>query len=243
MTLYYQPKICMASGQIMGFEALARWFHPRDGMIRPDIFIGVAESTGMIRAVSSWVLTSVLQQLAQWRESGLRLPVAINLSPRNLQDAGLLESLERFCTHWQLERGMLEVEVTENAIAENAEQARASLLQLRALGIPVFIDDFGTGYSSLSTLKTLPFSAVKIDKSFVLEMLEDRDAATIVRTTIKLAHDMDLTVIAEGVENEAMWIELKELGCDAGQGFYMGKPMPENEVTQWLATSNWGIPQ
>ncbi|MDO8864039.1 EAL domain-containing protein [Haliea sp. E1-2-M8] len=243
LTLYYQPKISMASGQIVGFEALARWFHPRDGMIRPDIFIGVAESTGMIRAVSSWVLTSVLQQLAQWRENGLRLPVAINLSPRNLQDAGLLESLERFCTHWQLERGMLEVEVTENAIAENAEQARASLLQLRALGIPVFIDDFGTGYSSLSTLRTLPFSSVKIDKSFVLEMLEDRDAATIVRSTIKLAHDMDLTVIAEGVENEAMWNELKDLGCDAGQGFYMGKPMPENEVTKWLATSNWGIPQ
>ncbi|QIB66798.1 putative bifunctional diguanylate cyclase/phosphodiesterase [Kineobactrum salinum] len=243
LTLYYQPKISMASGRIIGFEALARWIHPKDGMIRPDVFIGVAESTGMIRAVSSWVLDTVLQQLAQWRESGLHLPVAINLSPRNLQDAGLLESLERFCTHWQLEHGMLEVEVTENAIAENVEQARASLLRLRALGIPVFIDDFGTGYSSLSTLKTLPFSAVKIDKSFVIDMLEDRDAAAIVRSTIKLAHDMELAVIAEGVESEAIWIELKEFGCDIGQGFYMGKPMPENEVVRWLATSRWGMPQ
>ncbi|MFO7553396.1 MAG: EAL domain-containing protein [Haliea sp.] len=241
LMLYYQPKIAMASGQIVGFEALARWFHPQDGMIRPDIFIGVAESTGMIRSLSNWVLATVLQQLAQWRALGLRLPIAINLSARNLQDAGLLESIERFCTHWQLERGMLEVEVTENAIAENAEQARASLLRLRALGIPVFIDDFGTGYSSLSTLKTLPFSAVKIDKSFVIEMLEDRDAASIVRSTIKLAHDMELTVIAEGVENAAMWTELKALGCDTGQGFYMGKPMPENEVAQWLATSKWGM--
>ncbi len=241
LTLYYQPKISMASGRIVGFEALARWFHPTDGMIRPDIFISVAESTGMIRAVSSWVLTTVLRQLAEWRDQGLRLPIAINLSPRNLQDTGLMESLERFSTHWQLERGMLEVEVTENAIAENAEQASASLRRLRALGVPVLIDDFGTGYSSLSTLKTLPFSAVKIDKSFVIDMLEDRDAAAIVRSTVKLAHDMELTVIAEGVETDAVWAELKDMGCDAGQGFYMGKPMPENEVAQWLATSGWGL--
>lgn len=241
LTLYYQPKISMASGRIIGFEALARWFHPTDGMIRPDIFIDVAESTGMIRAVSNWVLETVLQQLAQWRDQGLRLPVAINLSARNLQDARLLESLERFCSHWQLEPGMLEVEVTENAIADNIEQARANLFQLRAMGIPVFIDDFGTGYSSLSTLKTFPFSAIKIDKSFVLEMLKDKDAAAIVRSTITLANEMGLSVIAEGVETDTMWTVLKDMGCDAGQGFYMGKPMPDNEVMNWLATSSWGL--
>ncbi len=243
LTLYYQPKISMASGQIVGFEALARWFHPWDGMIRPDVFIAVAEATGMIRALSSWVTETALRQLSQWRELGVRLPIAINLSPRNLQDAMLLESMERSFSRWQLERGMLEIEVTENAIAENTEQVGANLLRLGDLGIPVFIDDFGTGYSSLSTLKALPFSAVKIDKSFVLEMLDDKDAAAIVRATIKLAHDMELTVIAEGVENAAVWDALKDLGCDSGQGFYMGKPMPEDEVTKWLATSSWGLRQ
>ncbi len=240
LMLYYQPKICMVSGQVVGFEALARWLHPREGLIRPDVFIGVAETTGMIHGVSAWVLATALEQLAKWRDQGIHMPIAINLSPRNLQDTGFLTSLGRLCGQWHLERGMLEIEVTENAIEENFEQARGSLSWLRDLGIPVYIDDFGTGYSSLSNLKTLPFSALKIDKSFVLEMLEDRDAAAIVRSTIKLAHDMELAVVAEGVESEAIWTELKGLGCDIAQGFYMGQPMPADEAAHWLATSQWG---
>lgn len=136
---------------------------------------------------------------------------------------------------------MLELEITESAVMADPASALEVLSRLRSFGIPLYIDDFGTGYSSLSYLKKLPVTAVKIDKSFVADMLDDADSASIVRSTITLAHDMGLTVVAEGVENEATWAKLKTLGCDAAQGYYMGRPMPAEQINEWLNESPWGL--
>lgn len=241
LTLYYQPKISMASGRVIGFEALARWFHPEDGMIPPDVFIPIAENTGMIRRLTQWVLETVCQQLAHWRHTGVELPVAFNLSARNLHDPRLLNTLNSLANAWGLKADMLEIEITESAIMEDPEAAVAILSRIRGtLGVQLYIDDFGTGYSSLVALKKQPVSALKIDKSFVIDMLENKDSAVIVQSTITLAHQLGLTVVAEGVENEGVWQALQALGCDFGQGYHMGRPMPADQVTVWLRESPFG---
>lgn len=241
LELYYQPKISMRSGHVNGFEALARWSHPTHGMIPPDEFIALAERTGMIRALTDWVLASALRQSSALRQAGIHLPIAVNLSAFNLQDPHLLGKIQEMCAACCMEKGMLELEITESAVMADPVGALEILSRLRDLGIPLYIDDFGTGYSSLSYLKKLPVATIKIDKSFVADMLDDTDSASIVRSTITLAHDMALTVVAEGVEDEAVWAQLKALGCDAGQGYYMGRPMPASQVEAWLNDSPWGL--
>lgn len=241
LELYYQPKICMRSGHVNGFEALARWSHPSHGMIPPDEFIALAERTGMIRTLTDWVLASALRQSTALRQAGIQLPIAVNLSAFNLQDPHLLEKIQAMCAACNMEKGMLELEITEGAVMADPVGALDILTRLRDLGMPLYIDDFGTGYSSLSYLKKLPVATIKIDKSFVSDMLDDADSASIVRSTITLAHDMALTVVAEGVEDEAVWAQLKALGCDAGQGYYMGRPMPGSQVEAWLNESPWGL--
>jgi len=241
LQLYYQPKISMQSGAVSGLEALARWPHPAYGMVSPDEFIPLAERTGMIRTLTDWVLEAALRQSHIWRQAGIRLPIAVNLSACNLQDPQLLSKIQRLCTTWSTEQGMLELEITESAIMTDPAGALEVLSRLRAFGIPLYIDDFGTGYSSLNYLKKLPVDTMKIDKSFVGDMLDDADSASIVRSTITLAHDMDLTVVAEGVENEAVWTQLKALGCDTAQGYYMGRPMSVEQIETWLNESPWGM--
>ncbi|TVO69707.1 bifunctional diguanylate cyclase/phosphodiesterase [Sedimenticola selenatireducens] len=241
LELYYQPKISMRSGHVNGFEALARWSHPTHGMIPPDEFIALAERTGMIRAITDWVLASALRQLTTLRQAGIHLPIAVNLSAINLQDPRLLDKIQEMCAACNMEKGMLELEITESAVMADPVGALEILSRLSDLGMPLYIDDFGTGYSSLSYLKKLPVATIKIDRSFVADMLDDADSASIVRSTITLAHDMALTVVAEGVEDEAVWAQLKALGCDAGQGYYMGRPMPASEVERWLHESPWGL--
>lgn len=246
LELYFQPKIAMQAGCICGFEALARWPHPVHGMVSPGEFIPLAERTGMIAALTDWALEAALQRLHAWREAGIRLPIAVNLSASTLQDPQLLDRIETLRAAWSSGEGMLELEVTESAIMTDPDAALDVLSRLRSLGIPLHIDDFGTGYSSLSYLKRLPVSAVKIDRSFVADMLDDAGSASIVRSTITLAHELGLKVVAEGVEDAPAWEDLRALGCDVAQGFYMGKPMPAEEVTAWLETSPWGgvdIPQ
>ncbi|MDT8383745.1 MAG: EAL domain-containing protein [Gammaproteobacteria bacterium] len=241
LELYFQPKVSMVRGRVIGFEALTRWSHPTHGWISPDEFIPLAERTGMIRALSDWVLETTLRQLHAWGQAGIRLPVAVNLSAHNLQDPLLLDKVEALCASWALEPGLLEMEITESAMMADPAGALAVLLRLRALGIPLYIDDFGTGYSSLSYLKKLPVTALKIDKSFIDDMLDDAESESIVRSTITLAHELGLSVVAEGVEDAAVWARLRAHGCDAAQGYYMGRPMPVAQVEAWLQESPWGI--
>lgn len=241
LELFYQPKICMASGSVLGFEALARWFHPEDGFIPPDVFVRVAEQTGMIHRLSRWVLETAAQQLQLWQQKEIHLPVAVNLSPQDIHDSGLCDFIAELVTRWQLEPGTLEIEITESAILEDPEFAFQQLTRLRAMGISLYIDDFGTGFSCLGSLKKLPFNAIKIDKSFVIDMLKNTDAKVIVNSTVALAHGLNLSVVAEGVETAEVWDALKGLGCNSAQGYLMAKPMAADAVDVWLGESSWGI--
>ncbi len=230
---YYQPKIDMKTGRICGVEALARWNHPQFGAVTPDEFIRLAEHTGLIHTLTYRVLETAVRQARAWRDIGLPVPIAANLSAFNLRDAGLLGKIESLVAAWGIEFDQLELEITETAIMEDPVGALDVLTKLGAMGISLSIDDFGTGYSSLSYLHKLPVNTIKIDKSFVIPMLSDKDSAVIVRSTIALAHDLGLKVVAEGVENEASWLHLSELGCDVAQGYYIGRPMPAAEFERW----------
>jgi len=234
LELYFQPKIDIRTGKVCGVEALARWSHPQHGMLSPSEFIPLAEHTGLIHPLTEWALETAMRQAHDWQEAGIKIPVAVNLSARNLRDPRLLEKIKERGQAWAIEPGMLELEITESAIMEDPAGALDMLTQLHEQGMPIFVDDFGTGYSSLSYLQKLPVDALKIDKSFVVDMLVNKDSEVIVRSTIKLAHDLGLKVVAEGVEEEAMLIRLKTLGCDVAQGFYFGQPMSEGRFRDWL---------
>lgn len=234
LVLHYQPKIDMRTGQVCGAEALVRWLHPQQGMIPPDAFISLAERTGLIKPLTDWVVEAALRQSSSWRQAGLALPVAVNLSARNLRDAELLDKMKQLFTAWGTDAGGLELEITESAIMDDPDGALGILTSLSDLGIVLFIDDFGTGYSSLGYLQRLPVNAIKIDKSFVIDMLANADSAAIVRATIVLAHDLGLKVVAEGVEDQAMWDRLAALGCDVAQGYHISKPLPAEQFKAWL---------
>ncbi|BAU49833.1 diguanylate cyclase [Sulfurifustis variabilis] len=234
LLLYYQPKVDVRTAKPCGVEALTRWRHPQQGMIRPDEFITLAEQTGLIAPLTEWVLETAIRQVHAWQEDGMRLPVAVNLSARNLLDATLPDKIKALCAKWGIKKGLLELEITESMIMADPARALALVTRLHKLGIPLYIDDFGTGYSSLGYLKKLPVDAIKIDKSFVLDMLMSKDSATIVRSIISLAHALGLKVVAEGVENENIWKKLQALRCDAAQGYYFGRPLALEELTGWM---------
>ncbi|HSS63951.1 MAG TPA: EAL domain-containing protein [Gammaproteobacteria bacterium] len=234
LILHYQPKVDMRDGRVCGAEALVRWSHPERGLIPPNVFIPIAEHTGLIKPVSDWVVKAALHQASDWHRAGLALPIAVNLSARNLRDAGLLGNLERLFAESGAETDWLEIELTESAVMEDPEGAMETLNSLSELGIRLFVDDFGTGYSSLAYLQKLPVNAVKIDKSFVANMLENSDSAAIVRSTIDLAHDLDLEAVAEGVENQIVWDRLAPIGCDVAQGYHIARPLPPEQFKRWL---------
>ncbi|MBI3898031.1 MAG: EAL domain-containing protein [Gammaproteobacteria bacterium] len=234
LTLFYQPKINMRDNSVCGAEALVRWMHPSRGMIPPDDFIGLAEHTGLIKPLTDWVIGAALRQSVAWRESGMPLPIAVNISARTLHDKELIYLIDQQCAAWRADPEWLEIEITEGAVMFDPEAALAILKRISGMGIPLFIDDFGTGYSSLSYLKKLPVDAVKIDKSFVMDMLTNNDSAAIVRSTVGLAHDLDLKVVAEGIESEAVWQQLAALGCDTAQGYYISKPLPADKFKDWM---------
>lgn len=235
LVLHYQPKIDVQTGRICGLEALVRWHHPTKGMIPPDAFIPLAEQTWLIKPLTEWVLKTALRQTMVWHKSGWKLPVAVNLSAKNLHDESLVKNIEQLIAETGAEPWWLELEITEGAVMDDPEHALRTLNQLSAMGIILYIDDFGTGYSSLRYLNELPVDAVKIDKSFVLNMLDQPGAAAIVRSTISLAHDLGLRVVAEGVENEEMWTRLVTLKCDSAQGFYFSKPLPADKCLEQFA--------
>ena len=234
LVLHYQPKIDLSTGGLEGVEALVRWQHPIRGLIAPDQFIAVAEQAGLIDALSQWVLRAALRQCRAWRRGGLDIPVAINLSPRNLHDQRLPDTIAELLAQHELPPHLLGVEITESTLMADPARALDVLTRLRDMGIRVAIDDFGTGHSSLAYLKRLPVAELKIDRSFIRDMVSDEGDRLIVRTTIELAHSFGLRVVAEGVEDDLTKHLLTELGCDVGQGFHLSFPLPGPEVTHWL---------
>jgi EAL domain-containing protein (putative c-di-GMP-specific phosphodiesterase class I) len=236
ITLHYQPKADLASQQVTGVEALARWEHRRYGLMPPDEFIPIAEHTGLIGMLTDHVLESALRQCKSWRQLGFALNVAVNLSVRSLMDRDLPDRVGAVLAEVGLPAGALTLEITEGTIMADPVRTLEVLHRLAAMGITLSIDDFGTGYSSLSYLKRLPVHEVKIDKSFVHHMVTDDDDQVIVRSVVDLARNLRLTVTAEGVEDAATWDRLAELGCDSIQGYYVSKPLAPAAFTDVLMT-------
>ncbi len=241
LLLYYQPKVDMHRRRIVGVEALVRWRHPQKGFMQPAMFIPMAEETGLIHAFTAWVLNEGARQASLWREHGVDLVTSVNLAARNLTEADLPERIHDVVKRYGLPPDRFMLEITETGMMADPERARDMLCRIHDMSIPLSIDDFGTGYSSLTYLKDLPVDELKIDQSFVCAMLRDEGSKTIVRATIQLAHNLGLEVTAEGVEDEDSWRMLASMGCDKAQGYYMGRPMPSEELEQWLRKSPWGI--
>ncbi|MBI3777560.1 MAG: EAL domain-containing protein [Gammaproteobacteria bacterium] len=234
LDLYYQPQINLHTNKVSGVEALLRWKHPQRGMIPPDEMIPIAEQTGLIKPLTMWVLNNALHQCDVWRRKGFDLSVAVNLSVWNLQDPMLTDEIRAIFSTWNIPPSCLELEITESAMMANPELALEVLTSLHAMGVRLAVDDFGTGFSSLAYLRKLPVDSLKIDKSFVIGMAKEDNDATIVRSTVELAHNLGLSVVAEGVENEQVLGLLAKHGCDTAQGYFLGRPMPLSEITQYL---------
>lgn len=234
LTLYYQPQLDMRSGQVKSVEALLRWFHPRHGQVPPELVIELAEQTGLIGSLTSWVVDSALAQVRMWREQRIELNVALNLSVQNLHDEELANNLRDKLDRAGVPSDALTLEITEGAMMANPRRAVETLSRLDSMGIRLSIDDFGTGFSSLAYLKQLPVDELKIDKSFVLDLEHNKNDEAIVRATIGLAHSLELEVVAEGVESRTSWQLLEELGCNFAQGYYMTRPLSALELEQWL---------
>jgi len=241
LVLHYQPKIDISSGAVVGAEALIRWQHPQHGLLSPDAFIPLAEHTGLIGPLTRHVLDTALAQAGLWARAGWALPIAVNLSARNLADHHLPAQVSELLTAHQVPAELLQLEVTETAIIADPARAQHVLQQLSDLGIRISLDDFGAGYTSLGQLKTLPVSELKIDRSFVTTMTEDRSNTLIVRSVIDLGHDLGLTIVAEGVENQHTLTALAAYGCDIAQGYHHARPLNAANFTTWY--TNHRTPQ
>lgn len=238
--LFVQPKIALQSGQVVGMEALVRWQHPQRGNVFPDQFIPFAEQTGFIRVLTRWVMERSARLCQELEHAGYHLKMSVNLSTRDLMDQDLpLKFGEMLQRHGQSPQSFC-LEITESAIMDDPVRAQQTLERLSAQGFELSIDDFGTGYSSLAYLKSLPVNELKIDKSFVLNMETDLGDARIVQSTISLARAMDLRVVAEGIESENVWRLLAGMKCDQGQGYFMSRPIPAEQMKEWLA--GWRSP-
>jgi EAL domain-containing protein (putative c-di-GMP-specific phosphodiesterase class I) len=223
--LVYQPRIALPSWRITGAEALVRWRHPERGPILPGAFIPLAESTGLIVELTRWVVGTALRQCRAWRESGLDLGIAINASARDVADTGFPDRLLGLCTVHDVPPSKVTIELTETATMRNAVDLMDTLTRLRLKDFRLSIDDFGTGYSSLSQLQQLPFSELKIDRSFIGELGWSRGSRVITTALINLAHNLGLEAVAEGVETQAALDFLTDLGCDGAQGYHIARPM------------------
>lgn len=241
LELHYQPKIDMQNQRIKSVEALLRWTHPERGFISPERFISMAEQTGLIHPLTVWVLNKALQQVAQWSQQNISLCVAVNISVLSLRDSTLITTVKDALQKTGVAPEKLTLELTESAIMSNPEQALHTLMELDDMGVSLSVDDFGTGYSSLAYLKRLPVDEIKIDRSFVIDMDNDINDKVIVRSTIDLAHNMGLKVIAEGIETEQSWNNLAKMGCDLGQGYFMSRPLSAEALNTWLKNSSWGL--
>jgi diguanylate cyclase (GGDEF)-like protein len=237
--LHYQPKADLRSGRVVGMEALVRWNHPELGLLPSDRFVPLAEPTALIGPLTRHVIEEALRECRAWRDAGIDLHVAVNLSARNLEDARLPEQVARSLERWSVEADALELEITESAILQEPVRVMGVVKRLAGMGVRLMIDDFGTGYSSLAYLRRLPVQALKIDKSFVMGMLHEENDAVIVRSTIDLGRNLGLQVVAEGVESAELWSRLAALGCDVAQGFHLSEPLPASAVQPWL--ESWAV--
>ena len=232
--LHYQPKVDLKSGAVTGVEALVRWQHPSLGFLPPDLFIPLAEPTGLMHPLTLYVLDEALRQCRTWQEQGHRLDVAVNISMRNLLEPRFPAEVEQLLAQHQLSPERLTLEITEGMIVSDPARTRHALVTLRALGLKISIDDFGIGYTSLSHLGQLELDQIKVDRSFVTNMAFDDSNAAIVRSIVRLAHDLGLEVVAEGVETESALAKLEQLGCDTAQGYYMSRPLDAVALTALL---------
>lgn len=233
--MYYQPQIAIATGEVVGVEALLRWRHPRRGMIDPEELIRVAEQSAVMRLLTRWVVDDVVEQLAKWSAAGISLRAALNVSVRDLHTDQIADQIAERLSRYGVSPDRLQVEITEGALMADPRRVLATISRLHAIGVGIALDDFGTGYSSMQHLRRLPLSEVKVDRSFVLGMADDPDDAAIVRSMIELAGALGLRVVAEGVENERTWRLLHAAGCDVAQGWFYARPMPAEELAAWLA--------
>ncbi len=233
--LHYQPKVCLRTGRIAGLEALIRWRHPEIGMVAPDRFIPLAEETGLIEPIGAWVLRRACLQIREWQDAGLAPgSVAVNLSARQFWHGGLAAQVSAILEECGVAGEALELEITETAVMRDLEATVVTLLELRDLGAAISIDDFGTGYSSLGYLRRLPLNKLKIDRSFVRDITHDPSAALLTREIVAIAHALNLTVVAEGVEHEAELAFLVQNGCDEVQGYYFSRPLPAADIRHLL---------
>ena len=232
LVLHYQPQITLATGAIHSVEALVRWNHPREGLMPPDRFIPMAEETGIIHPLTAWVIDAALSQLCKWLADGLDISVSLNVSPRNIEDHSLEEMVARALGNFKVEPSRLTLEITEG-VAMAAAAAKA-LHRLHEIGVRLSLDDFGTGYSSLLYLMRLPVNEIKIDRSFISALASDPDSGAIVRSAVGLGHNLGLRVVAEGLQDRMAEAVLVEAGCDAAQGFLVGRPTDESEITTLL---------
>lgn len=243
LSLYFQPKLDIRQRCLMGVECLVRWIHPVHGFVPPDEFIPLAEQTGNVCALTRWVVRTALAQSRAWQEQGLALKTAVNVSALDLADPGFAGFIASELAAQGVPPGSLVVEITESAVMADPEQALGQLQQLCELGVRLSIDDYGTGYSSMAQLKRLPVHELKIDKSFVQDLLSNPDDDIIVRSTVELGHNMGLKVVAEGVETDAVLQRLDQLGCDIAQGYLLSKPLAPAAFAEWLAKTHWGLPR
>jgi diguanylate cyclase len=234
LRLYYQPKAELKTGLVKSVEALLRWQHPTLGFIPPDQFLPLAEQTGLIGPLTQWVVATAVQQCRHWIDSGLNLCVSVNLSMWNLRDASLPDTIADLLTKYSVPPHLLCVEITESAVMTDAEHTLEILNRLFALGVRISIDDYGTGYASLSYLKHLPADELKIDRTFIQHMTTDQSDHAIVNSTVNMAHSLGIYVVAEGVEDQATWNLLETLGCDIAQGYYLSRPIPAQDLENWL---------
>ncbi|MBZ0106804.1 MAG: EAL domain-containing protein [Sulfuricella denitrificans] len=235
LALHFQPQVSLVSGAVVGMEALVRWNHPREGMVMPGRFIGVAEDSGLIVPIGNWVLETACRQARAWQDAGLPpVRMAVNLSARQFRDPSLVPRVARVLVESRLAPELLELEITESTVMHDTEAAIATLKVLKDLGVTLSVDDFGTGYSSLSYLKLFPIDVLKVDRSFVSDATTNPDDAAIVRTIVNMAHSLGLSVIAEGAETVAQVAFLHYVGCNELQGYYFSRPLPQDEAEQLL---------
>jgi len=240
LSLHYQPKVDVKTSKVTDVEALVRWQHPVYGMISPAEFIPLAEQTALIKPLTMWVLNEAIRQQSIWQKSGLNIGMAVNLSTRNLIDRKLPQNVADLLDKHGVAADTIMLEITESTIMAYPETCMDVISQLKELGTHLSIDDFGTGYSSLAYLSKLPVSELKIDQSFIFSMLKDAGNEVIVRSTIDLGHNLDLTIIAEGVEDKDVWLGLEALGCDKVQGYFVNRPLPADKFLHWYENSGWG---
>jgi EAL domain-containing protein (putative c-di-GMP-specific phosphodiesterase class I) len=233
--VHVQPKAMLRTGEVVGLEALVRWEHPELGWVSPDEFIPVAERSGLIGLLTTRVLNLSLAACARWRAAGLDLGIAVNLSTHSLHDADLVDEVDRMLRRHGVPADRLTLEVTEGSVMADPTRAIALLHELRDLGVRLSVDDFGTGYSSLSYLQRLPVQEVKIDRSFVAALGQERENVAIVRAIIDLGRHLGLEVVAEGVEDAATWDLLTSMNCDLVQGWHLARAMPTDALEPWLA--------